>query len=270
MEAEVVPFPARRPAPANLRDAALPCGADQLATMFNCLPKGRSMSDFADDASDIQDQHLAASLSRINPTMAPGVEGYCENCGDHFERLVGGRCGFCRDGRRPHFGRQPAPAPKADRDTVEVAPAMLQRASPSPQIAKDDAPVAQAAPTPVPGVIPQEKDHDVANPKPSDDFRNVSVLARGPVLKAIVDRADERDLSLSKAAISLIEDALADRPQQPLFDLSALPVADLLEEIGHRLAQSASSVELAAVTARAETAEAKLAMIHATLGGSAA
>lgn len=249
MAAELVPFPARRPAPANLRDAALPCGADLLATMFNSLPKGRSMSDFADDASDIQDQHLAASLSRINAAIPAGVAGDCENCGDHFPRLIGGLCGFCRDGRQPHFGR---------RDTRPST------------TAREAAPVASAAPTPVPGVPSEEKDDDVANPKPSDDFRNISVLARGPILKAIITRAEERDLSFNKAATSLIEDALADRAAATLVDLSKLPVTDLLEEIGHRLAQSASTSELVAMTTRAETAEAKLAQVQAALGGSAA
>lgn len=248
MSAQVVPFPARRPAPANLRDAALPCRADQLASLFNALPKGRPMSDFADDAASLQDQHLASSLSRIDPSMPAGVEGDCENCGDHFRRLVGGLCGFCRDGRRPHFASR----------------------SPAPSIAKDAAAVVQAAPAPVSGVTPQQEENDMANPTPSDDFRNVSVLARGPILHAITARADERDLSLGKAAASLIEDALADRAEQTLFDLSKLPVTDLLEEIGQRLAQSASTSELVAMTARAETAEAKLAQVQAALAGSAA
>ncbi|QRY97415.1 hypothetical protein JT366_09435 [Sphingomonas paucimobilis] len=247
MPAEVVPFPARRPAPANLRDAKLPCGADQLATMFNSLPKGRSMTDTADDASINQDQHLAASLSRIDPTLAKGVAGECDNCGDEFERLIGGLCGYCRDGRRPTF-RRTAPTP-------------------SP-IARDPEPVAVPAPTPLPSVISQEEEA-LPNPKPSDDFRNVSILARGPLLKAIMARADERDLSLNKAATSLIEDALCDRAEQTLFDLSALPVTDLLEEIGARTAQSASTAELIAMTARAEAAEARLAKVHAAIGGSA-
>ncbi|WP_454278052.1 hypothetical protein [Sphingomonas sp. Marseille-Q8236] len=250
----MVPFPARRPAPANLRDATLPCGADQLATLFNSLPKGRSMTDIADDASTNQDQHLAASLSRIDPTLAKGVAGECDNCGDDFERLIGGLCGFCRDGRRPTFrSRAPTPSP------------MPRDPEPS---ARDPEPIAVPAPTPLPSVISQEEEA-LPNPKPSDDFRNVSILARGPLLKAIMARADERDLSLNKAAASLIEDALCDRAEQTLFDLSALPVSDLLEEIGARLAQSASTAELVAMTARAEAAEAKLAMVHAAIGGSA-
>lgn len=249
MGAEVVSFPARRPAPVNLRDAVLPCGADQLASLFNSLPKGRSMSDFAEQASELQDQHLAASLSRIDPTMPVGTEGDCENCGDHFKRLVGGLCGFCRDNRRPHFGRQPTP---------------------SHSIAKAAVPAIPATPTPGSGVIPEEKDHDMANPKPSDDFRNVSVLARGPILQAIMARADQRDLSLNKAAISLIEDALAGRTGQSLVDLSTLPVTDLLEEIGHRLTQATSKSELVAATARAEAAEARLAKVQAAIGGTAA
>lgn len=207
------------------------------------------MTDFAEEASGLQDLHLAASLSRINAAIPAGVAGECENCGDHFQRLVTGLCGFCRDGRQPHFGR---------RDTRRST------------TARTAAPAIPATPTPVPGVNSETEDHDMANPKPSDDFRNVSVLARGPILQAIMARAEERDLSLNKAAISLIEDALVERAEQVLVDLSALPVTDLLEEIGHRLTQSASTSELVAMTTRAETAEAKLAQVQAALGGSAA
>lgn len=39
MSAKIIPFPVRRPAPANLRDTVLPCRADQLASLFNSLPK---------------------------------------------------------------------------------------------------------------------------------------------------------------------------------------------------------------------------------------
>ncbi len=33
-----------------------------------------------------------------------GVAGDCDGCGEYFARLVGGKCGFCRDGRRRVVG----------------------------------------------------------------------------------------------------------------------------------------------------------------------
>jgi len=36
--------------------------------------------------------------------MPDGVAGDCDGCGEYFARLVGGKCGFCRDGRRRVVG----------------------------------------------------------------------------------------------------------------------------------------------------------------------
>lgn len=107
------------------------------------------------------------------------------------------------------------------------------------------------------------------NPPPSDDFRNISVLARGPVLHAIKARAEERDLSLNKAATSLIEEALApavadDGIGTTLQDIST---EDMLGELRLRLAGAASAIELSAAIARAESAEGQLATLRQQIKG---
>lgn len=101
----------------------------------------------------------------------------------------------------------------------------------------------------------------MANPKPSNSFRNVSVLARGPILEAIMRRAEERSISLNKAATSLIEDALAGTaqpsaaPASTLINLEAVSTDDLIDELVGRLSMID---ELDSAIARAELAEAKL------------
>lgn len=116
----------------------------------------------------------------------------------------------------------------------------------------------------------KQGEDDVANPKPSDDFRNVSVLARGPVLHAIAARAEERDLSLSKAAISLIEEALASAEPIPVIAMPAfgdLPTDALLRELARRLENTASQAIVAAAVARAESAEGQLAALRQQISG---
>nr|WP_221239982.1 conjugal transfer protein TraR [Sphingomonas abaci] len=44
--------------------------------------------------------HLRASLAAARQPVAIGTPGECQKCGDDMPRLVGGLCGFCRDGRR--------------------------------------------------------------------------------------------------------------------------------------------------------------------------
>lgn len=60
------------------------------------------MADDADRAGLIEAEYLARSLANIKSSPPPaGVSGECDDCGTYMARLVGGRCGFCRDGRRP-------------------------------------------------------------------------------------------------------------------------------------------------------------------------
>ena len=58
------------------------------------------MSDQADDANELVDEHLKRSLAAARRPIPAGEPGQCEECGEDMPRLVQGRCGFCRDGRR--------------------------------------------------------------------------------------------------------------------------------------------------------------------------
>lgn len=72
------------------------------------------MGDVVDMAADLQDEHLEHSLRRARVPIAAGVAGECEQCFEDSPRLVGGRCAFCRDGRRRPtnpIGRMPTPGP---------------------------------------------------------------------------------------------------------------------------------------------------------------
>lgn len=72
------------------------------------------MADVVDMAAGLQDEHLALSLQRARQPIAEGVAGECEQCFEDSPRLVGGRCAFCRDGRRRPTnptGKLPVPAP---------------------------------------------------------------------------------------------------------------------------------------------------------------
>jgi hypothetical protein len=72
------------------------------------------MADVVDMAAELQDEHLALSLQRARLQIAEGVAGECDQCFEDSARLVGGRCAFCRDGRRRATnptGKRPTPAP---------------------------------------------------------------------------------------------------------------------------------------------------------------
>ena len=58
------------------------------------------MADQIDEANKIADEHLARSLAAARPPIPAGEPGECEQCGEEMPRLVNGRCGYCRDGRR--------------------------------------------------------------------------------------------------------------------------------------------------------------------------
>lgn len=112
----------------------------------------------------------------------------------------------------------------------------------------------------------------VPNPPPSDDFRNVSVLARGPVLAAIQARAAERDLPLGRAALTLIEEAITATPATPaLVNLETVSTDDLIDELVGRLQQlgalEAERARADAGEARAEAAESRLAQVASVIAG---
>lgn len=62
------------------------------------------MADIIDEASRRMDEEISISVtaaSRAVALMPKGEAGTCRSCGDDYERIVGGLCGFCRDGREP-------------------------------------------------------------------------------------------------------------------------------------------------------------------------
>jgi len=70
------------------------------------------MADVVDMAADIVSEHIARGIAAARVPIAAGAPGDCDNCGDTFARLVGGLCGFCRDGRRRPMGGRAWVLPK--------------------------------------------------------------------------------------------------------------------------------------------------------------
>ena len=65
------------------------------------------IADESDRATDFEERARERSIeaSRAAAALIPaGEAGDCEGCGEYFARLVGGKCGFCRDGRRRVVG----------------------------------------------------------------------------------------------------------------------------------------------------------------------
>ncbi|CAM3238684.1 MULTISPECIES: hypothetical protein [Sphingomonas] len=63
------------------------------------------MADHIDMANEVAEAEAARGIAAAQSANHPvGIEGECDQCGDHFTRLVkdhlGYRCGYCRDGRR--------------------------------------------------------------------------------------------------------------------------------------------------------------------------
>ena len=58
------------------------------------------MADDVDLAVAVADRQLERQIAAARTPIATGVAGECEECGRDMPRLVGGRCGYCRDGRR--------------------------------------------------------------------------------------------------------------------------------------------------------------------------
>lgn len=204
------------------------------------------MTDAVDFAAAIEAEHVAAGLRRIDAAIPQGVSGECDECGEQMPRLVGGRCGFCRDGRRPPDSFY------SDRDEARSAP-------PSPA-----------------------KEHATMTVKqPALTSRKIAFT--GAALDAIERRADMADIPLSQAAAELIDiavqqlDELAfpnDGPQvlsTPAGVLSICDVDELLDELRDRFNAAAAKRDLKddleATTVRANAAEARLAAIRAQAFG---
>ena len=58
------------------------------------------MADEVDLSVAIADRQLQRQIAAARVPIAVGEAGECNDCGRRMPRLVGGRCGFCRDGRR--------------------------------------------------------------------------------------------------------------------------------------------------------------------------
>lgn len=68
------------------------------------------MSDIVDLAQQLEAERVVWALARISGTIPVGTQGECDGCGENMPRLVDGRCGYCRDGRRPPLSRFDEPA----------------------------------------------------------------------------------------------------------------------------------------------------------------
>jgi hypothetical protein len=208
------------------------------------------VSDDADLAAELAEAAVAARLRAIDATIPAGAPGECDDCGEQMPRLVDGRCGFCRDGRRPPLQRY---------DTLPVVALV-------PSAAKETA-------------MPAFK-----------DGKYISVPADGATLKVIEARAKREDVALGQAALAMINDALAKPPgpaaeptpaaewngtrKDAVVFLENVPDAWLIEELVRRYETTVGSDDHQAVlqerdaaVARADAAEGQLATVRAQLGG---
>lgn len=58
------------------------------------------MTDIIDEANDYAEKETEASLATIRKAASDfqqGVPGWCEYCGERFERIIKNACGKCRD-----------------------------------------------------------------------------------------------------------------------------------------------------------------------------
>lgn len=57
------------------------------------------MSDIIDVATAIEQRQLDRAVHAARAPIPEGAPGECDGCERQMPRLVGGLCGFCRDGR---------------------------------------------------------------------------------------------------------------------------------------------------------------------------
>lgn len=202
------------------------------------------MSDQADLAQDRLDVEIGAALSRIDATIPAGMPGECDECGELMPRLVGGRCGFCRDGRRP-------PLSTFDRLAPPVAVPVSSRTG--------------------------EEEEPMSAYK---DGKYVGVPCDKRVLEIIERRAEAGSVSLGISALALVEAGIAAIDQHAgaaeptaaepatVVSLEAVPTSWLTEELQRRLdAASQAPALLDAAIARAEAAEGSWRVLREQLRG---
>ena len=85
------------------------------------------MADVVDMAAEIEAENIARALRRSIVPIADGVAGICDDCEEYMERLVKGRCGYCRDGRVPPSSRFDAPV------SAPPAPVIQKEPEPMPE-----------------------------------------------------------------------------------------------------------------------------------------
>lgn len=62
------------------------------------------MADVLDEASRRMDEEIALGVTEASKAVALmpiGEAGTCRRCEHEYSRIVGGLCGYCRDGRDP-------------------------------------------------------------------------------------------------------------------------------------------------------------------------
>jgi len=202
------------------------------------------MPDAVDMAVEIEGELLAHGLAQAARPIEAGVSGECDECEWWMPRLVGGRCGFCRDGRaRPDDWEPPVPpaATILKNNTTPVAAPIEERIMSGKSI-----------------MLP---------------------AAAANAIAAVVARASAGDISLGQAAADLIERGVAAAPVELAVPEAMTPrermvalldgVSDLLiEQIEAAAAPSEDPAVVAerdAWKVRAEAAEERLAAMKQLL-----
>lgn len=193
------------------------------------------MSDDVDTAQALMDAHIASGLGRVDAAIPAGVAGECDDCGEHMPRLVGGRCGFCRDGRRPPLSRFD------DLPAVSLAPAE-EKTMPLQSDVRNITIQAR-------GELREEIERRA----------EAEGLALGQVAKALVEQALAADRAVGDPSPA----TQSDQPAAPTLDQIHLDA--LLAEIGRRVSASVPQQLLDAAIARAESVEGQLEVIRGVL-----
>lgn len=155
------------------------------------------MADAVDMATDIVAEHLARGIAAARAPFDPGVAGECEGCGDEFPRLIGGKCGYCRDGRR-----RPAQLPSRAWVLEDPQPVgKLESVADPDSIASDVAPPGASVPMPTPPAVA------VAAPRRSQ----INAKVTQAEYDQVVAMAQADGTSISTVTSALVAEALAAR-----------------------------------------------------------
>lgn len=167
------------------------------------------MADVVDMATDIADEHLARGLRVARQPIPAGEPGECEQCFEDSPRLVGGRCAFCRDGRRrpPNPVGKPPAAPSIEE---EIMPGKTVQLPASASVA-----------------ITCLEEHARGNDL-SFGAAAAELIERGAATITAADAASPQALSLDDL-IRLIRERFDERPDQSAELTAAIERADAAE-----------------------------------------